>query len=266
MGFRLKESEKICELHKTFREIFALTLKRFFIYSFAVHAVILAAILFIIPPAKNKKAGGEFFTDLVSPEELLPKKLRVLPVPKVRQTPPLRPKAAAPAIHGGIHGGKSMPEKETSQSVPKSSPGEIKTGKSGSFPSVSKIAPGGISGETKTEPSRGGNIGKPGNLEPSPDLFDKNIIGALAKRNIEREEKEDKKDKKEKKEKTFTFNAKEYKFLIYNQRLKERIESIWHYPDEAAQKGISGDLIIKFTINKNGRLGPESTIKLRHTI
>jgi protein TonB len=79
-------------------------------------------------------------------------------------------------------------------------------------------------------------------------LFDKNVIGDLAKKYIEKED-------KEKKSKIFTFDASEYKFLIYNRRLKERIENIWIYPPEAAAKGIYGDLVIKFTIMKNGKLG-----------
>ncbi|MBI5664700.1 MAG: energy transducer TonB [Nitrospirae bacterium] len=37
--------------------------------------------------------------------------------------------------------------------------------------------------------------------------------------------------------------------------LKERIESIWQYPKEAARMGLSGDLYMKFTIRKDGRLG-----------
>jgi periplasmic protein TonB len=229
-----------------------LSLKRFFIYSFAVHAVIIAAIIFIIPPAK-KKAGGEFFADLISPQELVPRKPRALPAPRVRQSPPSRTKAASPAPV--MRGGKSRSGKETFQGVQRSSPGEIKAGKpakSSSFPSVSKGTPERISGEPKTETSRVGNTGRPGNEGPSPDLFDKNIIGALTKRNIEKEEKKDK---------TFAFDAKEYKFLIYNQRLKERIESIWHYPEEAAEKGIYGDLIIKFTIKKNGRLGAVEIVR-----
>ncbi len=246
-------AENAQKLHKTFREIFALTLKRFFIYSFAVHAIVIAAIIFIIPPAKTRKAGKEFYTDLVSPEELLPKKPRILPAPKVRQLPPSRQRIAAPAP--AIRGGKSVPGKETSQSVSKSSPGEIKSSNVGvgSLPSVGRIAPGGISGESKTGPSKGGNIGKPENVEP--DLFDKNIIGDIAKRNIEKEEKTVNKDK------PITLDTKEYKFWNYNQRLKERIESAWHYPDEAAQKGIYGDLIIKFTIRKNGQLGAAEIVR-----
>lgn len=79
-------------------------------------------------------------------------------------------------------------------------------------------------------------------------LFDESIIGSLAK-------------KEEREEKVFTFDAKEYKFLLYNKRLKERIESIWIYPPDAAAKGIFGDLVIRFSIKKNGRLGEIELIR-----
>ena len=227
-------------------------LKRFFIYSFVVHAIVIAAILFIIPPAKNKKAGGEFFADLVRPEELIPPKPHVSPMPEVRQVQPSRPQSApAPAIHGG----PSPPGQETSQSVQRSSPGEIKNDRPGPFPSVSEGAPGGISSETKAEPLRGETAAKPGSAGPSPDLFDKNIIGALAKRHIEKEERKLKNDT------PITLDTKEFKFWNYNQRLKERIESAWRYPAEAAEKGIHGDLIIKFTIKKTGRLGDVEIVR-----
>jgi protein TonB len=68
-------------------------------------------------------------------------------------------------------------------------------------------------------------------------------------------------EKEDKKDKTFTFDAKEYRFLIYNRRLKERIESIWHYPPDAAAQGIHGELIIRFTIKKNGHLGAVEIVR-----
>jgi protein TonB len=227
-----------------------LSLKRFFIYSFALHAII-AAIIFFIPPATSKKTGGEFFADLVSPEELTPRKPRVLPAPRVRQAPPSRPHAGPrmPAIRGG----KSRPEKKSSQGIRKSPPGGIESRKTGAFPSVGKGSPGGVGGETKTGPLRGESNAQPGRASPSlKDLFDRKIIENFAKRNTEKEEKEDR---------TFAFNPKDYKFLIYNKRLKERIESIWHYPEEAAEKGIYGDLVIKFTIKKNGQLGAVELVR-----
>ena len=69
----------------------------------------------------------------------------------------------------------------------------------------------------------------------------------------EREKSE--REKRGVKKRSLTLNTKDYKFLIYNKRLKERIESIWIYPNEAASRGIYGDLVIRFTIKKNGTLG-----------
>ena len=214
----------------------------------------IAAIIFLIPPAKSKKTGGEFFADLVSPEELAPRKPPVLPAPRVRQAPPSRSHAAPrmPAMRGG----KSRLGEKSSQSIGKSPPGGTETGKTGAFPSVGKGPPKGVGGETKTGPPRGESSAQPGRAGPSlKDLLDRKIIENFAKRNIEKEEKEAKVDR------TFTFNPKDYKFLIYNRRLKERIEGIWHYPEEAAEKGIYGDLVIKFTIKKNGQLGEVELVR-----
>lgn len=85
-------------------------------------------------------------------------------------------------------------------------------------------------------------------------MFDQRVIGEIAKRRLETEE-------RTKKEKAFTFDTSEYRYLIYNQRLKQRIESIWVYPRDAAARGIYGDLVIRFTILKNGELGPIELVR-----
>jgi protein TonB len=85
-------------------------------------------------------------------------------------------------------------------------------------------------------------------------LFDKNIIGDLAKRETEKKE-------KERKESTLTFDTSKYRFSTYNERLKEQIENIWIYPSEEAARGIYGELIIRFTIKKNGRLGAVELVR-----
>jgi protein TonB len=83
-------------------------------------------------------------------------------------------------------------------------------------------------------------------------LFDRNIIGDIARRDVNKEEREDR---------TFSFDVKEMRYLTYLKRLKERIESIWIYPPDAAAKGIYGDLLIKFTIKKNGKLGAVEVVR-----
>ena len=216
--------------------------------------MIIAAMFFIIPAPAKKKSGGEFFTDLVSPEELYSRKPVIPPsIPKARSAPPSRPKSASPSP-ATTERRRTRTEKGTSYDR------QADLQKSTRIPLLErgdgrdKRGQGGLSGEPGTAPSPGGNIQKPDRAAPSlkEKLFDKSVIGDLAKRNIEKEEK---------KESTFSFDAKEYRFLIYNRRLKERIESIWHYPPDAAAQGIYGDLVIRFTIKKTGQLGAVELVR-----
>ncbi len=58
-----------------------------------------------------------------------------------------------------------------------------------------------------------------------------------------------------------TFNTKDFRYHGYLQRLRERIEHIWRYPEDAARNGIYGDLYIRFTITKNGKLGSVELVR-----
>lgn len=78
-------------------------------------------------------------------------------------------------------------------------------------------------------------------LKPKPHLFDKETIEKFAKKAPE--------------EKELTFDTREFRHRGYLRMLKEKIESIWRYPTEAARRGISGDLYIRFSIKRDGRLG-----------
>lgn len=221
----------------------SMSLERFFIFSLVIHALIITALIFYKPAVKDEKKSGEFLTRLVSPEEFSgrtgppPITPRTQPVPPAKRSaretvppaPVIQDKGMEPSLKGG-------PVPETSQPSP---PREQIAG-----------------GESKSETRGAGNLRK-SETKVTPlreKLFDKSVIGDLAKRDLERGEK--------KKDARFSFDAKDYRFLIYNRRLKERIESIWIYPPEAAAKGIYGDLVLRFTIKKNGKLG---TIELVRT-
>ncbi|MFN3396559.1 MAG: energy transducer TonB, partial [Thermodesulfovibrionales bacterium] len=93
-------------------------------------------------------------------------------------------------------------------------------------------------------PSRSGPSGGSPVL-PRERLFDREVVEKLAKK-----EKEDIKP-----DRGITFDTNELRYYSYMQRLKDKIEGIWRYPPEAAERGIYGDLYIRFTIKKNGRLG-----------
>ena len=197
----------------------------------------LAAVLLLIPPEKGGLEGGEFYTQLVSPDELLPKKPPVTPPslkPSAPRIPPSSPRETAPQrfVDGTPDrlGGREF-----------SAPGALDHTAKPGFEPV----------EVPPLPGPGQKQDKPGPAAKDK-LFDQGIIGDIAKRNLEREEKRNK---------TFTFDTKEFRYLIYNRLLKQRIESIWVYPRDAAAQGIYGDLVIRFTILKNGNLGPVDLVR-----
>jgi protein TonB len=91
---------------------------------------------------------------------------------------------------------------------------------------------------------------KEGNyLVPESSLFDKEIIKKYAGKGTSDE-------------KDVTFDVPEFHHRGYMTMLKAKIEGIWKFPPEAARQGISGDLYIRFSINKDGSLGE---VKLMRT-
>jgi len=82
---------------------------------------------------------------------------------------------------------------------------------------------------------------KPSLLPPSA-LFDEKTIENYAK-------------KESPVDKGLTFEIPGFEHRGYMRMLKEKIESIWRYPKDAARLGISGDLYLKFSIKKDGKLG-----------
>jgi protein TonB len=53
---------------------------------------------------------------------------------------------------------------------------------------------------------------------------------------------------------TIDLDNREPKYVDYLALLKRRIERVWGYPPQAANEGISGDLLLIFTLNKSGSL------------
>jgi protein TonB len=225
------------------------TIKRFFAYSIALHITILIVALLVVSPVKGKKAGEEIFARLVSPEEFLPPAPPVSTIPQVRPSPSVKHRAAQPRT---TQPKTSMPTPMVKKG-PETVPGP---GRSSSQPLLPPASPSqGVESRSETgSPEIKGTTQKPGVPIPSTreKLFDRSIIGDIAKREIKKEEKE---------ERNFSFDVKEMRYLAYLRRLKERIESIWLYPSDAASKGIYGDLIIKFTIKKNGKLGAVEIVR-----
>jgi len=221
-----------------------LTIRKFFAYSIVLHVTVFIVAFFIVFPVKDKKRE-EFFARLVSPEEFLPPA-----APSISAIPKAKP--LLPAIP------KTQPR--TLVPPPKMEKNRQTVSNGGGISSPPPLSPPvSPSKSAEGEPDIGSSENKgasPVPRVPSPStkekLFDRNIIGDIAKRDVTKGEKEGQ---------TFSFDVKEMRYLTYLRRLRERIESIWIYPPDAAAKGIYGDLIIKFAIKKNGKLGSVELIR-----
>ncbi|MEN2993779.1 MAG: energy transducer TonB [Thermodesulfovibrio sp.] len=80
----------------------------------------------------------------------------------------------------------------------------------------------------------------------SPNIFDKDVIAKLSRNSSKNQNLETSRG--------LSFSAKEFNDWGYLERLKEKIERVWQYPPQAVQRGIYGDLYIRFTIDKKGNL------------
>lgn len=203
-----------------------------------MHFLVLLLAVFLLHTLKETRPGDDFFARLVTPDEFLHREIPPAPAtPSVPSVPhaepfPSGPSSAAPP---------SAPHKRSDISD--------KAERHSLLPPSQPLIPS--PGE-----QRAGRPGTGGLRQPAPlperslreKLFDTGVIDHLAKKEKDQGETENK-------DRSFTLDTTEYKFLLYNKKLKERIESIWVYPPDAAAQGIYGDLVIRFTIKKNGRLG-----------
>jgi protein TonB len=55
-------------------------------------------------------------------------------------------------------------------------------------------------------------------------------------------------------EESISLDTRETKYASYFARIKNQIERVWTYPSEAAQRGVSGELTLRFKISKDGNL------------
>ncbi|MBI3391622.1 MAG: TonB family protein [Nitrospirae bacterium] len=60
---------------------------------------------------------------------------------------------------------------------------------------------------------------------------------------------------------SITMDTQELKYLTYLARVREKVESAWEYPRLARHEGWQGNLYIRFTIRRDGRLGPVTLLR-----
>lgn len=212
-----------------------MTIKKFFAFSVLLHIIIYIGIYFI--PIEAKEKSKEFFTNLVTPEELLKQEIKPVPLPqsarKAIPPHPLQPYKPVP---------KLSPEEPVTPDFGKETGKTLPQGK---YPEQGKGKHG--HSEADTESTL-----KPG-YSDKEKIFDKGVINDTAIKPSNKYGKE---------ERAITFETNEYRYVGYMKKLKEKIENTWTYPPEAVAKGLYGDLYIRFSIMKNGKLG---TIELVRT-
>jgi len=234
-----------------YREYSLLSLNKFLFLSLCTHGIAIAALIFLPAETGVQKKKDELFARLVTPDELIRPEIRPVPLPLPR--PPM------PETGRVIR--RPLPPQRAMQATPPAPilppapalPSEKEPVVPGEGREYGRPLPDGISpgadGEKKAGDRRGQIIReRPARQAPlgRAGLYDREGIGDLAKKDG---------SGLPKKENAITFDTSEYRFKGYMRKLREKIESIWVYPPEARMKGIYGDLKIRFTIKKDGRLG-----------
>ena len=217
-------------------------MKRSLLISLILHVAILCVIFFLKPEDKGKEKRP-LIAEIITQERSVP-----LPTPKDRQkpTPPDRrinvPRTAEPPKRLD-----ELPARQSQRKTPRAGRDKQAARQSSSPPE----RPSTHDRQAPFSPSREYAVPRAQPQESGRSrIFDRDII---AKATRDRDE--------SKKDSAITFNTKEYKYYGYMQLLRQKIENVWKYPAEAGAKGIYGDLYIRFTITKNGKLGAVDLVR-----
>lgn len=211
---------------------------KFLASSLALHALIIAVIMFLIRPDRTALPVSIPVNIVNIPREMIKK----LP-PLSKQVPP--PPVPIPR--------RIIPEKPLPPSaVPKpkkfSGSDDVTLPRTGGAPRTG-IPEGAEQGkQTGKETGKTEETHKQG---PLPFLS-QNDIDKLARKGMpERRPGDD----------SVTLDTDEFKFISYNRWLKIKVESVLKYPELAAISGYQGTLFIKFDIMKDGSLGDLEILK-----
>jgi periplasmic protein TonB len=223
---------------------------KYFITSFALHALLVVAALYLIKPALTElpftpvrivdlpQQESRQLPPLQRPEPVRPTPERPAPVPPAPPVPqrvipekPMPPSAVPMPKKFGESEELSLPKTSPGTGVPEGAEQGKETGKTGLM-------------QTYKEPGKAGQA-TPNKGGPLPFLS-QNDIDELARKGMPQKQPGDD---------SVTLDTDEFKLMSYNRWLKIKIESMLKYPELAAASGYSGTLYIKFDINKDGSLG-----------
>lgn len=99
--------------------------------------------------------------------------------------------------------------------------------------------------------AQGNTASRPKVLAPSA-IYDKDVIGEVAAATEKAEKAQDD---------GLTFNTRDMMYRGYMDLLRDKVESIWVYPREAAEEQLFGDLIVRFVILSDGSLGEVKVLR-----
>ena len=213
-------------------------------------------IAFFLIPDKREKGPKPFIARLVTPEELAPEgrkeEKRVVPQKEDQQNKHDRDSRIRTVERDTPRALSGIPTSPSAKKVPlgpRALTKELPPKGGAAKPSPDVGSEKGYTGGNSTaRPGKSPITGQPSLREK---LFDREIIGRLSR-----------KDQEGTKEgSSITFDSNEFKYYGYMQRLREKIESVWRYPPDAAARGIYGDLHVQFTIKKNGELGAVQLVR-----
>ena len=202
--------------------------------SFAIHALVIAAVLYLVKPTLPERP-------LITPVNIVN-----LPQQEIRQLPPLRQSPAAPA----------PPPRERIVHEKPLTPGTVpypkKFGDSDKV-TLPKTSPAGGIPDGSDQGKDTGKAGTRRRRSPGPLPFlTQNDIEELARKGM---------PEKKPGDNSVTLDTDEFKFISYNRWLKVKVESVLRYPELAAISGYQGTLYIQFDIKKDGTLGAVEVLK-----
>lgn len=196
----------------------------FLAISFVLHALVIAAIVFLFKPSVTEEAP------------FVPVNIVNLPQQTLKQLPPVQQPPVLP------------PRPESRKFVPKPE----KFGK-GDEVRVPKMLPRSGKEEGADKGKATGKTGQQPHKETGPLPFlTQNDIDELARKGMPAKKPGDD---------SLTLDTDEFKFISYNRWLKIKVESVLRYPPLAAESGYQGTLYIKFDIMKDGSLGNLELLK-----
>lgn len=223
-------------------------MKKSLVYSIILHVLVLLLAFLLVKEQKEKEAPP-FFAKIITPEEL--KQDKTLRSPKTPDTIKKEKTFRMPKLPKDIPPPKDLSAAPSGRQLEQKSPKRSSDTDSEAISTPSRDFTG--KDEKGELPALSGN--KQGTSEKSKTFkekfFDKDVIGKLAQKGKE----------EAKTDNGITFDTHEFKYYGYMQRLKEKIEGIWRYPPDAAERGIYGDLYVRFTIKKNGKLGAVELVR-----